>query len=65
MTTSADHLIPKKSVSVEEIARRHWEYTVNILISSGVKTKVIDQYRFYYINAFVHGYKHGKNDRPT
>lgn len=51
-----------REINPEELAKRHWEYTAQILINSGVKLKVIEQYRFYYLNAFTHGYKHGKNE---
>ncbi len=41
----------------EKLAREHWRYTGNLL------KLALKLAKFLYVQAFIHGVKHGKEDR--
>jgi hypothetical protein len=46
----------------EQLANAHWEYVDNVLKHEGVS--LVDRWRigFHYKSAFVHGWKHGRDN---
>lgn len=58
---------PKESVDIsvdpaKELAEAHWGYVESLLTAHQVKAELIDNAKFHYISAFVHGYKHAVED---
>ncbi len=43
--------------TTEQIAREHWSYTESLI------KVLLKLAKFLYVRAFIHGYKHGKEDR--
>jgi len=53
--------------TLEEMAENHWNYTKGVIEYSIQKSEVDYEQvlclcEYLYIEAFKHGYKHGKND---
>ena len=48
---------------VQDLAEEHWEYIESLLEQHGESDDVVDKIGFHYKTAFVHGYKHGWNER--
>ena len=48
----------------KNLAEEHWKYVKTVILNSepNINTKIVDIIGFHYITAFVHGYKHGKED---
>jgi len=46
---------PKKTP--RQVAEEHWEYTEHILV------KMVGMMHYFYIEAMIHGYKHGKDSK--
>lgn len=52
--------IPKEVISqARKIANEHWGFIERLLNTLGVDEASISKYRFFYIEAFTHGFKHG------
>ncbi len=48
---------------VKNMAQEHWEYVKSVIKEySGEKYENFQHDEFQYISAFIHGYKHGKED---
>jgi len=67
MTTSADYLIPKCEAKnkAEELAEAHWKYVSGVIYyakAAGDEAE-IEEIKYHYITAFIHGYKHGVEER--
>lgn len=50
---------------VDALVDAHWGYINNLLDAHGESPESIDIIKFHYKTAFVHGYKHGREDAPT
>ena len=51
---------------LEESASNHWIYTKNIIVKSSFYSwmdKHLELMGYLYIEAFKHGYKHGKQEK--
>ena len=46
----------------ETLAKAHWGYVASILKTHGESEEVIEKCGHHYITAFVHGWKHAKED---
>ena len=53
--------------SIKEKAKAHWEYIKGILETHQENNEVIEKIGYHYKTAFLHGYKHGIEDKqkPT
>lgn len=49
-------------MTAQETAGSHWEYIRALLETHDIPQKTMDQIAFHYQSAFVHGWKHGKED---
>ena len=47
---------------VTELANKHWGYVKSVLSAHDVDPKSIELAAHHYIQAFIHGYKHGAKD---
>lgn len=47
---------------VIELAENHWSYIGELLLAHGEKIRTIDKCKFHYVEAFIHGWKHAKED---
>ena len=47
-----------------EEAEKHWAYIESLLIAAGINTD-LTLHKHLYVEAMVHGYKHGSNDKLT
>ena len=47
---------------VRDLAEAHWEYIAGILEVHGGTENDISIIRYHYITAFIHGWKHAKED---
>jgi hypothetical protein len=45
-----------------KLAEEHWNYVESVLATSGHTEENIKLIGFHYKSAFVHGYKHGRQD---
>lgn len=53
----------KKVKTPYQLAEEHWEYTGTLLkIATGLKPDILNIMGFLYIQSFIHGYKHGKDN---
>jgi len=53
----------KKDVKdVISMSESHWNYIRKLLLLHGEKQDVIDKIGWHYIQAMIHGYKHGIQD---
>ncbi len=43
------------------LAEEHWEYTKKVSVISGADTTAREH--FFYVQAFIHGLKHGEKER--
>ena len=50
----------KTTKEVEKLAKAHWSYIAKLLENHGERD--IDKIKFHYITAFIHGYKHCKEE---
>ena len=41
------------------LANEHWAFIEKLLNALGVNEDLISKYRFFYVEAFIHGFKHG------
>jgi hypothetical protein len=48
-----------------ENAEAHWRYVESLLRRHGEESAIVERCRFHYVEAFVHGYKHGVEDYQT
>jgi hypothetical protein len=46
----------------EKLAWDHWKYIEGVLKAHEMNPKVLEQIKFHYTTAFIHGYKHGVED---
>lgn len=46
----------------EDLALAHWNYVRDVLTTHGLDERLIDAVGFHYQTAFIHGYKHAKED---
>lgn len=46
-----------------ELSEKHWSYINELLLAHGEKIRTIDKCKFHYISAFIHGWKHAKEDQ--
>lgn len=44
------------------LAQAHWEYVKSVLEAHGEEEEIINLIGFHYVEAFKHGYKHGRED---
>lgn len=58
---------PKKRIELkseaQKLADEHWAYVEDLLIIHGESPESINKYGFHYKSAFIHGYKHAKEDK--
>jgi hypothetical protein len=46
----------------QQLALNHQKYITNLLETHHTNTDFINIIKFHYTSAFIHGYKHGKED---
>ena len=46
-------------VMARKLAKQHWSFIEKLLNTLGIDKDSISKYRFFYVEAFVHGFKHG------
>ena len=46
----------------KQLSREHWTYIKQLLLTHGVPIEQVNVIGFHYKTAFIHGYKHGKED---
>ena len=46
-------------------AEKHWEYTEKALLVSKVDPNIVKIIQYFYIEAMIHGYKHGRRDKDA
>ena len=46
----------------ETLSKAHWSYVASVLKAHGESEEVIKKCGHHYITAFVHGWKHAKED---
>ena len=53
------------AVDVQELAEEHWMYILSLLERFCTEDMLDykEQFRFMYISAFIHGYKHGREEK--
>ena len=50
-------------IDARKKAEEHWSYIEKLLRTHGEVEPVIKKIGFHYVEAFVHGVKHGKEDK--
>lgn len=56
----------KSKKTVRQIAEEHWNYNKGILLALDKELERHQSFalmKYFYIESFVHGYKHGKEDK--
>ena len=53
----------KTKEEIENLAKAHWEYVKSVLVRHGVENPELNLIGFHYMTAFIHGYKHGIEDK--
>jgi len=51
---------PKNTAT--ELADAHWSYVEELLMAHQVPAAMVDNAKFHYKSAFIHGYKHAMED---
>lgn len=49
----------------KQLACEHWAYIKQLLLTHGVPIEQVNIIGFHYKSAFVHGYKHGQEDKDS
>ena len=50
-------------ITAKKQAELHWEYIKVLLLIHEPSNKTLAVYEYLYTQAFIHGYKHGKEER--
>ena len=52
-------------MSKEKLVDDHWSYIRDLLKAHGINKELIKMSKFHYKTAFIHGYKHAKEELNT
>jgi len=55
--------VPKNNAT--ELADAHWSYVEELLMAHQVQAQKVDEAKFHYKSAFIHGYKHAMEEQET
>lgn len=49
----------------KDLAEAHWEYIKGVLLAHKVSPEIVNLCAFHYKAAFIHGWKHAKEDQEN